>query len=42
LNSAIPLRNQGQITGAVDIMQDISGQYHVQTELGKSRSPLPL
>ena len=41
LNSAIPLRNQGQITGAVDIMQDISGQRHVEAELGKSRSPFP-
>ena len=41
LNSAIPLRNQGQITGAVDIMQDISGQMQVQAELGKSRSPFP-
>jgi PAS domain S-box-containing protein len=41
LNSAIPLRNQGQITGAVDIMQDISSQHHVQTELSKSRSLLP-
>jgi PAS domain S-box-containing protein len=39
LNSAIPLRNHGQITGAVDIMQDISGQHHVQVELAKPRSP---
>jgi CheY-like chemotaxis protein len=37
LNSATPLRNQGQISGAVDIMQDIS---HVQTELDKTRSTL--
>lgn len=41
LNSAIPLRNQGQITGAVDIMQDISAQHHVQAELGQPRSPFP-
>jgi PAS domain S-box-containing protein len=41
LNSAIPVRNEGQITGAVDIMQDISSQHHVQTELGKSRSLRP-
>ena len=41
LNSAIPLRNQDQITGAVDIMQDISDQHHVQAELGKSRSRFP-
>jgi PAS domain S-box-containing protein len=39
LNSATPLRNQGQITGAVDIMQDITGQHYVEAELGKSRSP---
>ena len=39
LNSAIPLRKQGQIRGAVDIMQDISGQHHVQSELARSRSP---
>jgi len=38
LNSAIPLGNQGQTTGAVDIMQDISGRHHVQAELAKSRS----
>ncbi len=41
LNSAIPLRRQGEVTGAVDIMQDISGQPHVQVELGKSQSPSP-
>jgi PAS domain S-box-containing protein len=35
LNSAIPLRNQGQITGGVDIMQDITGQLQVQAELVK-------
>jgi CheY-like chemotaxis protein len=41
LNSAIPLCNQGQITGAVDIMQDINGRHDVQAELAKSRSPFP-
>jgi hypothetical protein len=41
LNSAVPLLNQGQITGAVNIMQDISGQHHVQAELAKSPSKLP-
>jgi PAS domain-containing protein len=41
LNSAIPLRNQGQITGAMDIMQDISGQHHVQAQLVKSPSLFP-
>jgi PAS domain-containing protein len=41
LNSATPLRNLVQITGAVDIMQDISGRDHVQSELGKARSPSP-
>jgi len=41
LNSAVPLLNQGQITGAVNIMQDISSQHHVQTELAKSPSMLP-
>ena len=41
LNSAVPLRKEGQITGAVDIMQDISGQNQVQAELAKSRSPFP-
>jgi len=30
LNSAIPLRNQSEITGAVDVLQDITGQHHVQ------------
>jgi PAS domain S-box-containing protein len=35
LNSAIPLRNQGQITGGVDIMQDITSQLQVQAELVK-------
>ena len=39
LNSAIPLRDQGQVTGAVDIMQNISDQPHVQAELAKSRFP---
>jgi PAS domain S-box-containing protein len=41
LNSAVPLRNQGEITGAVDITQDISGQRRVQAELAKSRPPFP-
>lgn len=41
LNSAVPLLNQGHITGAVNIMQDISGQHHVQAELAKSPSTLP-
>jgi CheY-like chemotaxis protein len=36
LNSATPLRNQVQITGAVDVMQDISSRQHVQAELGKA------
>ena len=35
LNSAIPLRKKGQITGGVDIMQDITGQTHIQAELAK-------
>jgi hypothetical protein len=40
LNSAVPLRNQSQITGAVDIIQDISGQ-HVQAQLATSRWLFP-
>ena len=41
LNSAVPLLNQGQITGAVNIIQDISDRHHVQAELTKSPSMLP-
>lgn len=41
LNSAAPLRNSGKITGAVDIMQDLTGQHHVEAELAKSPSFFP-
>ncbi len=35
LNSAMPLRNQSEIRGAVDVLQDITSRHHVQAELTK-------
>jgi len=40
LNSAVPLRSQGEITGAVDVMQDITG-HHIQSESAKLSALLP-
>jgi CheY-like chemotaxis protein len=40
LNSAVPLCSQDEITGAVDVMQDITG-LHIQSELAKLSALLP-